>query len=75
MLSGRFLRSSAAAIASGTRFMSATAGKPIVCRAAVAWEPKKPLKVEQIQVSAGLHEAIAAQMLRYVYLLGLLFHA
>ncbi|XP_072051113.1 alcohol dehydrogenase class-3-like [Amphiura filiformis] len=30
--------------------MSDTAGKPIKCRAAVAWEPKKPLSLEEIEV-------------------------
>eukprot|EP00808_Paulinella_micropora_P029852 g16709.t1 len=32
-------------------FSSATAGKPIACKAAVAWAPKQPLKVEQILVA------------------------
>lgn len=31
--------------------MSSTAGKVISCRAAVAWEPKKPLSVETIEVA------------------------
>ncbi|CAM6000832.1 unnamed protein product [Sphagnum balticum] len=31
--------------------MSSTAGKPIECRAAVAWEPKKALVIETIQVA------------------------
>lgn len=30
--------------------MSSTVGKIIKCRAAVAWEPKKPLKIEEIEV-------------------------
>jgi len=30
--------------------MSDTAGKPIQCKAAVAWEPKKPLSIETIEV-------------------------
>eukprot|EP00457_Paulinella_chromatophora_P008760 gb/GEZN01008805.1/.p1 GENE.gb/GEZN01008805.1/~~gb/GEZN01008805.1/.p1 ORF type:complete len:421 (+),score=19.10 gb/GEZN01008805.1/:73-1263(+) len=32
-------------------FSSSTAGQPIRCKAAVAWEPKKPLKVEEIFVA------------------------
>ncbi|KAJ7384860.1 hypothetical protein OS493_019537 [Desmophyllum pertusum] len=31
--------------------MSETAGKPISCRAAVAWEPRKPLVIETIEVA------------------------
>ncbi|XP_037946416.1 alcohol dehydrogenase class-3-like [Teleopsis dalmanni] len=31
--------------------MSATIGKVITCKAAVAWEPKKPLVIEEIQVA------------------------
>jgi len=31
--------------------MSSTSGKPIVCRAAVAWEAKKPLVIEEIEVA------------------------
>lgn len=31
--------------------MSETAGKPITCRAAVAWEAKKPLSIETIEVA------------------------
>lgn len=31
--------------------MSSTAGKVISCRAAVAWEPKKPLSIETIEVA------------------------
>nr|AGV54476.1 alcohol dehydrogenase 1 [Phaseolus vulgaris] len=31
--------------------MSATAGKVIKCRAAVAWEPEKPLSIENIEVA------------------------
>eukprot|EP01088_Endostelium_zonatum_P018736 TRINITY_DN6112_c0_g1_i1.p1 TRINITY_DN6112_c0_g1~~TRINITY_DN6112_c0_g1_i1.p1 ORF type:complete len:382 (-),score=107.43 TRINITY_DN6112_c0_g1_i1:59-1204(-) len=31
--------------------MSSTAGKPIKCRAAVAWEAKKPLVIEEIEVA------------------------
>ena len=32
----------------------ATAGKTITCKAAVAWEPKKPLDVTDIQVNFGI---------------------
>jgi len=31
--------------------MADTAGKPIQCKAAVAWEPKKPLTIETIEVA------------------------
>jgi len=31
--------------------MADTVGKPIKCRAAVAWEPKKPLSIEEIEVA------------------------
>lgn len=31
--------------------MSDTAGKPIVCKAAVAWEAKKPLDVIDVEVA------------------------
>ena len=32
----------------------ATEGKPITCKAAVAWEAKKPLDVTDIKVSPGI---------------------
>ena len=37
----------------GQRWMtgSTTAGKPITCRAAVAWEANKPLSIETVQVA------------------------
>lgn len=28
-----------------------TAGKPIICKAAIAWEPKKPLSMEDVEVA------------------------
>ena len=31
--------------------MADTAGKLIICKAAVAWEPKKPLSIEDIEVA------------------------
>lgn len=31
--------------------MADTVGKPITCKAAVAWEPKKPLSIEEIEVA------------------------
>lgn len=33
------------------RLNSSTAGQPIECRAAIAWEPNKPLSVENVTVA------------------------
>ncbi|CAD5224817.1 unnamed protein product [Bursaphelenchus okinawaensis] len=41
----------------------ATAGKPITCRAMVAWEPKKPLSLEEIEVAPPKAGEVRVQIL------------
>ncbi|XP_022087673.1 alcohol dehydrogenase class-3 chain L-like isoform X3 [Acanthaster planci] len=43
--------------------MSATAGKPITCRAAVAWEAGKPLSIEQVEVGVPKQGEVRVKIL------------
>jgi S-(hydroxymethyl)glutathione dehydrogenase/alcohol dehydrogenase len=44
--------------------MSETAGTVITCRAAVAWEPKKPLVIEEIQVAPPQAGEVSTQVMK-----------
>ncbi|CAD6953721.1 unnamed protein product, partial [Tilletia laevis] len=43
--------------------MSSTAGKPITCKAAVAWEADKPVTLETIEVGAPRKGEVRVQVL------------